>query len=382
MGSPILKFVFWQNIISPHQAGLLTALQQGIGVEVTLVVQEEMPAWRSNAGWTVPDLGDVRVVVDPSPSAIRELTYPGKVHVHVFSGLGAYAVPRSALREILSQDALLETRGIVLVAAEQLDDRGIKGALRRVKYRRLVRSHAGVVDAYLGYGLRACSDFQQFGVPADKTFPFAYFIPEDDSAREPDTTSQGPVRFMFIGRMEALKRVDLLLSALSRLTDHEWHLDLVGEGAMRRAWEERARQLGIGDRVTWLGALDNAEARAQLRKCDVFVLPSAYDGWGAVVNEALLAGARVVASTAAGASMLLMHDDLGTRFESGSEPALRRALTEQIRRGAQRRDERALVIDWASQCISPRRGAEYLFSIAGHLIDNGKLRPSAPWESR
>ena len=63
-----------------------------------------------------------------------------------------------------------------------------------------------------------------------------------------------------------------------------------------------------------------------MRQCDLLVLPSLFDGWGAVVNEALQAGMRVLCSTACGAASLLDGRQRGGSFDPDRPESLRRAL--------------------------------------------------------
>jgi len=82
----------------------------------------------------------------------------------------------------------------------------------------------------------------------------------------------------------------------------------VGDGKSRSIWERDAARLGISDRVTFTGVLPNAEAKAVLGRLDLFVLPSRFDGWGVVVNEACAAGLPVIAARSAGAALDLVED--------------------------------------------------------------------------
>jgi glycosyltransferase involved in cell wall biosynthesis len=71
-------------------------------------------------------------------------------------------------------------------------------------------------------------------------------------------------------------------------------LVLVGEGSERRPLEELARQLGVDERVVWIGWSD--DPRSYLSTCDVFAFPSRFEGFPLAVLEALLARSAVVAT--------------------------------------------------------------------------------------
>ena len=117
------------------------------------------------------------------------------------------------------------------------------------------------------------------------------FRPIATSARR----TGGPLRFVFLGRLVELKRVDLLLEALLRCpSDHE--LEVVGEGPARAALEARTQELGLGARVRFVGQVSQAECGRRLGEAHVLVLPSLRECGGAVVLEAMAMGLPVIAA--------------------------------------------------------------------------------------
>ena len=116
-----------------------------------------------------------------------------------------------------------------------------------------------------------------------------------------------PVRFVTIGRAVAKKGFDDLLEALSRLPGPlHWRLTHIGGGEMLKALQERARSLGVADRIVWAGAKAQDEVIAALRDADLFVLPSKQagdgdrDGLPNVVMEAASQGLPIIATDFAG----------------------------------------------------------------------------------
>jgi glycosyltransferase involved in cell wall biosynthesis len=79
----------------------------------------------------------------------------------------------------------------------------------------------------------------------------------------------------YAGALVAYEGLDLLLDAMALLRDQGLMLDLVvmGEGPLREGLEAQARQLGLGDAVTFTGRLDPAEARARMAACHIACLP-------------------------------------------------------------------------------------------------------------
>jgi len=100
----------------------------------------------------------------------------------------------------------------------------------------------------------------------------------------------------------------VLLDALGTLNDatRHWHLTVVGEGPMREELIQLAEKLGISDKVVLRGAVPMNEVAHAYSEADLLVLPSRYDGWGAVLNEAMEHGLAVVASNTVGAAQQLI----------------------------------------------------------------------------
>jgi glycosyltransferase involved in cell wall biosynthesis len=90
--------------------------------------------------------------------------------------------------------------------------------------------------------------------------------------------------------------LEILLQAVARLLSAGHHpiLTLVGDGPARPGLEHLADRLGIQGRVNFVGYVPQHSLTPFYRDCDVFVLPTRYEGLGRVLVEAALAGAPVV----------------------------------------------------------------------------------------
>lgn len=132
-----------------------------------------------------------------------------------------------------------------------------------------------------------------------------------------------PFRFVCLGRLIALKRVDSVIRAFRGLSaDAELHV--VGEG------EEKVRLLRIADgdpRIVFHGAVFGDEKFRLLATMSCLVLFSRDEPWGLVVNEALSMGIPCIVSDEVGARHdLLDGAETGIVVPSGDEDALRAAM--------------------------------------------------------
>ncbi|PWJ55735.1 Glycosyltransferase involved in cell wall bisynthesis [Quadrisphaera granulorum] len=105
---------------------------------------------------------------------------------------------------------------------------------------------------------------------------------------------------LFVGRLERVKGVDVLLDALALLAagGRRPRLDVVGEGSEREALVAQAARLGIAEQVRFLGRLDQPAVAELRRSASALVLPSRYEGLALVLLEAWASELPVVTSDA------------------------------------------------------------------------------------
>src|SRR5450755_762051 len=136
----------WQTIVSPHMAGLATALVRH-GCSVTYVAEQVMTADRILLGWSPPPLDSVRLEFASAPASIVKLVASARPDsIHICQGI------RSNGLIGLAQKALARRHLPQWIVMETVDDAGWRGALRRLEYRRLFMHRRGQVQGVLGIG--------------------------------------------------------------------------------------------------------------------------------------------------------------------------------------------------------------------------------------
>ncbi len=130
------------------------------------------------------------------------------------------------------------------------------------------------------------------GFPADRVVVVPNGVP-DPGAPCALPAPNGALRLGVLCSLEPRKRVELVLEALALSGEGTARLDIAGDGPLRAWLEERARGLGVADRVRFLGRVsDPAEF---LTSIDVLALPSRLEGMPLAVLEAMAAGRGVLA---------------------------------------------------------------------------------------
>ena len=370
-----MRVVFWQNMLSFAQVPHLLALAALPGTEVVWVVQEALAPDRAAQGWKVPDVPGVQVVVAPDDAKVARLVQEHSAEsAHVFSGIHQDLVARKAFYLCVKTPAQI---GL-------LNEPPFPGRLRDLispSFHRVHRLFYGRRIAFvLAIGSMAVDFYRSVGYPEVRVFSYGYFPPPPEKAQfVPQKNS--PVRILYLGQLIERKGVDILLEALGTLQDLNWTVTLLGGGDQKDALAVLARQLGIGERVTFQAPLENAKAMEKVAESDLFVLPSRHDGWGVVVNEALLRGVPVVCSDRCGASDLLKEDWRGETFAAGSVSGLADSLRRRISQSNRTAENAQRIQDW-SRCIQGPAVAEYLRSVIEYTKASkpAGARPAAPWE--
>jgi glycosyltransferase involved in cell wall biosynthesis len=368
-----MHFVFWQNILSPHQAPFLRALTAA-GHNVAIITAETMTDDRRILGWQVPDMGKGRVHVAPGEHEVRNIIESSDQNsIHVMAGARWLPLGNQAGRLCRAADLRMG------IFSESADPRGILGAGRWLKYAMESGFHGSHYDFVFGMGEMGLRWFQKCGYPDGKLFPFAYVTDPTalNSSPAESVDSNGTFAILYCGQFIHRKGLDFLLKAFAQLKPDSAQLRLLGDGSDKPALRQLCRQLNIHDQVAWLEKRDAAGVQLEMSRADMLVLPSRHDGWGAVVNESLMVGTPVICSTACGAADLIRQPWLGSVFPAGAVEELAQCLKHWIDLGPRSAAERERVRQW-SACIQGEAVARYFTDVMTHVYENGP-RPEAPW---
>jgi len=154
-------------------------------------------------------------------------------------------------------------------------------------------------------------------------------IPNGVETREfqlPKKREWGLPRLLFVGRLVYQKGLDILVQALGGLTSFPWELKLVGDGPHRPVLESMANDLGITDRIEFVGWLDREAVYNQYREANLFVFPSRHEGMPNAVLEAMACGLPVIATDIAGNAELVHPETTGLLVPPEDHLTLRNAL--------------------------------------------------------
>jgi glycosyltransferase involved in cell wall biosynthesis len=370
--------VFWQNSLSIHQAPFLKALAEQapeFGVSgVVLNVERGIGSDRKAQGWSEPDYGSVHINIGPQRSSINKF---GAYDQHVFSGFDEVAFNRKALEVALK----LNFRPFISLEAPRQDQPIIK-RLRRLKYRYLAWRYRAADFAMLPKGTMGVEYYSNHGFGRNTMQEFAYFPHASSDQVDRARSSVERTKFIFVGQLSKRKNLGPILTLLSGIKDQNWSLDVVGQGPLAGDLINFVQKNGLRNRVTFLGGVENHEVLCRIAESDYLLLPSLYDGWGAVVNESLLMGTPALVSSAAGSSCLIQCPTLGYILDVGNCDQMREVLKSAIAQGPRSFSMRENIQQWALNAISPDVGAAYFLSIVkAHQSGESLSSVHVPWKS-
>jgi glycosyltransferase involved in cell wall biosynthesis len=174
---------------------------------------------------------------------------------------------------------------------------------------------------------------------------------------------------LFCAKLQPWKRPHDVLAAFALANVSGAYLVFAGDGPSRAQLEDEARSLGVADRVRFLGFVNQSGLPSVYRACDVLVLPSEYEPFGVVVNEAMLCGLPAIVSDRVGARYDLVEEGkTGFVFACGDIDALAAVLRDVLadREELRRKGEaaRGRMETW-----SPRENVEGLVAAVERAVE-------------
>lgn len=226
---------------------------------------------------------------------------------------------------------------------------------------------------YLPIGPYAATDMRRLTSLPNRTWLWGYFTALPDPL--PCAAGRkGSLSILYAGRMLSCKRVDTLVRAFHVLwlANPTVRLTLIGDGPCRASLEKLVCRLGLGDDVALRRSVPMEAVWQQMRGADIYVLPSnGYEGWGAVINEAMSLGCAVVASEAGGAAKSTICDGVnGFLFRPGDwrqlgQILIRLSENEPLRLQLAKAGQRTI-----TDCWSPAVAAERFLAVADALLSS------------
>jgi glycosyltransferase involved in cell wall biosynthesis len=171
-------------------------------------------------------------------------------------------------------------------------------------------------DSMIAYSQRGAEEYASLGFPREKIFVAHNSVSLKPNFPLPNRTSHFPLSILFVGRLQARKRIDSLIRACAEI-ESKPKLVIVGDGPERENLQTLAKE--IYPQTEFVGAKHGLELKPYFEKADLFVLPGT---GGLAVQEAMSYGLPVIVAKGDGTQDDLVHEKNGWQIEPENYEAL------------------------------------------------------------
>lgn len=201
--------------------------------------------------------------------------------------------------------------------------------------RRMIRWASMQAQASIGVCSALMDVLRDMGTPADRLHvmrngvDLQRFQPQPQEASRSALGLSGSPILLSVGYLIERKGHHLLLQAMPEILKHYPHarLVVVGDGDMRGALVQLARDLHIEPQVTFAGVIAQAELKHWYSAADVFVLASSREGWANVLLESMACGTPVVATRIWGTPEVVTDERVGLLVDHRNAEAIAAAVS-------------------------------------------------------
>lgn len=219
----------------------------------------------------------------------------------------------------------------------------------------------------------------RYGIPAEKVSlipngidPREIGVPENLSPRDADN---GPLKLLFVGRIEPIKGLDCLVAACEELdrSGIKFTLEIAGKGPPSYANKLKQRILGAGlqERIEWIGSVPRERLFSLYSQHHILIVPSINDPCPLVVLEGMASGLPVVASYVGGIPLMVEEGETGLMVPAEDALALAKAISQLgqnrtlLAKMALNSIERAKLFSWERNVEGLSRMIDHLDQTAG-----------------
>lgn len=369
------RMIWWGNGASPHVSHLLLAIKRG-GTRVLRVGDHSMDRGRASIGWrTAPSRWEK--LTSGTRGIFTLIKLARSRDVHIFPSI-PYRFSKLLIAFLI---AIMCRQTIVILAERPNWITPRYKAVKIIRDRFLATLFDRYISVFLAIGSLGVVYYRYVGFSPRSLFNFGYFPDVSchiDACELIEDTR--PFTVLYVGSLVAHKGPDVAIRALARLSFPRPLLNMAGDGPIKPELAKLAESLEVENQVRFLGLVRHDLVPSLIKQADIVVVPSRYDGWGAVTNEALLSGTPVIVSDACGSMDLINNSIAGEVVTAGDDLALAEAIGRRMCAGPLSLIDRANLRSASRSAMSPQAGAAYLKDIIAWLKrGDDEPPPVPPW---
>lgn len=314
-----MKVAFYSNFLNHHQLPLCMEFVKRSNIQFTFVATEKIPQARLDMKYK--DMNEVYSFVlrayESESAKSRALQLAEDVDILIIG-----SAPEFYIEKRLNE-------------YNKITYRFCERSLRKGTWRRFIpKTRKRIMKDYiqfinkklyiLGASAYTASDLKVCGFPVEKCFRWGYF-PNIESIEDVNSVvkKKKSNSIIWVGRFISCKHPEMALKIAKKLKKSgiDFSMRLIGDGPLREKAEKFVKYNGLDKIVEFTGSITPEEVRKAMLEAEVFLFTSDfYEGWGAVVNEAMNSMCVPVISHSCGsAAFLIKQQENGFVYQYGKE---------------------------------------------------------------
>ena len=369
----------WMNIPSYYQNDLFNELYKRLG-KFEVIYAHEQDLTRKKQGWNFNLMQNFESKIINKQLNISQLVkyvYQNRKSTHIVNGIWAekYFFFVLLLLNLFKADFLIYSEAPVPIKKRSLFKKILLDFMIIPISKCLIYRAKG----FFAVSIFAENYFKSLGVKPEKIYRFGYFrnVEKPDSVKNKSSINQ----LFFVGQLIERKGVFTLLESIKNLSEinSNFHLNIIGNGILEEQIKMYIKTYHLENFITLQGVINSENVIQYIQQADLLILPSVFDGWGIVINEALQSHVPVLISDQCGAKELIQHEENGLVFEAQNVKSLGKQLLKFLHFSYEEKAIMKSKTIETSKKIEIPRVADYLIDCLNHADNKIIPTPTAPW---
>ncbi len=369
----------WMNIPSFYQNDLFNELCKKYNkFEVIYAHEEDLT--RKNQGWNfdlVENYEAKTIGKDLNISQLIQYVYQNRESTHIVNGIWAekcffFVI---LLLNLFSVDFFIYSEAPAPTKRRSIFKKIILSSIIKPISKCLIYRAKG----FFAVSVFAEEYFKCLGIKPEKIYRFGYFrnVEKLNFIKTESTINQ----LIFVGQLIERKGIFTLLESIKNISEipSNFHLNIIGTGILETQIKQCIQTHHLENFITLQGVINSENMAQYIQEADLLILPSVFDGWGMVVNEALQSHIPVLISDQCGAKELIQHEQNGLIFEAQNVESLSEKLLKFLQFSSEMKAEMKSKVIETSKKIEIPQVADYLIDCLNHANNNTLSKPIAPW---
>lgn len=373
------ELIFWRDVPVDVERGAFEYISEHWGNEVIFISYNGFSKERNQVQWGNNKLNEIILSDEENiDKYIGEIfsKYPNAIHI--FNGF------RGKTKKYLKRFAKNKNAKIGIIAERPSyfgsETRVIfKNIAILAMYRYYAFRYSDKIGVFLTMGQKGVDIYGELGFKKNLLYPFMYNpLVKKSSNNNEILNKSNLIKILYVGRFSAtFKGVDVLIEAVQSIDKENWQLDFVGGyGDLKEKVIDFAMS---NEHVQYKGTWKSDEVISRMSGYDICIIPSKYDGWNLIANEAINAGIGVIITNQATSDELIRASGAGIVIPANNVKALIEAMNLVIMRPELLLEFKKNARSYAPK-ISSQVVGDYFIDIMDHTFyQQLNERPKCPW---